>query len=236
MGSMPVGLLGAMFLAGLLGGLHCAGMCGGILGALSTGGGAALPRLIGTHAGRIGSYALLGAAVAGLGGAAGLVAGLAPLQIALYLLANVVLLATGAYLLGWRAPMTWVEARGGGLWRHLSPWTRSLLPVRTLGQGLALGALWGFMPCGLVYGALAMAMLSGQPLAGSALMAAFGLGTLPNLLAAGVLMRRGARSARRILWQRLAGVGVLGFGAYGLVHAAQVGGALRGGLWCMTGG
>lgn len=237
MGTLPAGFLGAMFLAGLMGGLHCAGMCGGILGATSAGAGTgALPRQVAIHAGRIGSYALLGALMAGLGGASGLVADLAPVQLTLYVLANVLLLATGAYLLGWRAPMTWVETRGGGLWRRIAPLTRRILPVRSVPQGLALGAMWGFMPCGLVYGALAMALLSADPLAGAALMAAFGLGTLPNLLAVGVFLRRGVRSARRVLWQRAAGIGVLGFGAWGLVHAAQGGAHLRNGLLCVTAG
>lgn len=234
-GVLP-GLLGALFLTGLMGGLHCAGMCGGILGAVATGAEAgALRRQLAVHAGRIGSYALLGALAGGLGGAAGMLPRLAPVQIGLYVVANVVLLITGAYLMGWRRPMAQVEIWGGGLWRHVAPLTRALLPARTTARALGVGALWGFMPCGLVYGALAMALMAGDAAMGAALMLAFGLGTLPNLLAAGALLRRGAASRWRQYWQRASGALVLAFGVYGLAHATQIGGHLHGGLLCLPG-
>lgn len=231
------GFLGALFLAGLMGGLHCAGMCGGILGAMVTRDDSGrFRRQLAIHLGRIGSYAALGAAVGALGGMAGMVTRLVPLQVTLYVLANVLLLMTGAYLLGWRRPMVYIETWGGGLWRKVAPLTRALLPARTTGRALAVGALWGFMPCGLVYGALAMALLSGEALTGAALMMAFGLGTLPNLLAMGAVLRRGAASNWRRGWQRLSGALVMAFGIYGLAHATQVGGHLRNGLLCLGGG
>ena len=49
-----------------------------------------------------------------------------------------------------------------------------------------LGALWGWLPCGLVYSVLLTALASGSAPRGALIMLAFGLGTLPNLLAIGL--------------------------------------------------
>ena len=75
---------------------------------------------------------------------------------------------------------------GTWLWRRIQPLTRRLLPADTLPRALGLGLLWGWLPCGLVYGILLTALLAGDPLSGAAVMVAFGLGTLPNLLLAGL--------------------------------------------------
>ena len=119
-----------------------------------------------------------------------------------------------------------------GLWRRLQPLTRRFLPADTLPRALGLGLLWGWLPCGLVYGILATALLSGDALDGAAIMAAFGLGTIPNLLLAGFAMRRiGARLQARPV-RLAAGTLVLGFGVYGLAHAATLSDQIRGGLIC----
>ncbi len=69
------------------------------------------------------------------------------------------------------------------------------LPAST---GLFLsGAVWGFLPCAMVYAALFYAMLSGSWLGGALVMSGFGLGTLPVLIGAGLgfpLLRRRATS------------------------------------------
>ena len=71
--------------------------------------------------------------------------------------------------------------RGGLLiWRRIEPWGKGLVPVRHTGQALALG-----LPCGLVYATLVWLLATADPLRGGALMAAFGIGTLPMLLALG---------------------------------------------------
>ena len=235
MSSLAPAFLGGLFLAGLMGGLHCAGMCGGILGAMATPSeSGAMRRQLAIHTGRIGSYASLGAVVGAFGGMAGMLNRWVPVQIGLYVVANLLLLVVGAYLLGWTRPLGVVEGWGGRLWARVSPITRALLPVRTAKRALAVGLLWGLMPCGLVYGALAMALISGNALSGAVVMAVFGLGTLPNLLAVGVLLRRGATSAWRGIWRVLSGALVLGFGVYGLAHATQVGSHLRSGPLCLV--
>ena len=84
----------------------------------------------------------------------------------------------------------------------------------------------------MVYSALTAALLAGSALRGAGLMLAFGLGTLPNLLLAGLLLQR-LRSATRARWLRLSsGLLVLGFGVFGLANATTLGGRLWQGIVC----
>jgi hypothetical protein len=109
---------------------------------------------------------------------------------------------------------------------------RHFLPATTVPRAFALGTLWGWLPCGLVYSVLAMALLSGDVPSGVVIMLAFGLGTLPNLMAAGLLIRR-FRSAVTAKPVRLAsGALVLGFGVYGLANAATLSAQIRSGILC----
>jgi uncharacterized protein len=222
----------SVLLAGLLGGLHCVGMCGGIFGALSAGGNAGQLRAA-LHAGRILSYGVLGVIAGGLSGMAVMFEKWMPIQIGFYVLANFLLVMVGCYLLGWRKPLARMEAWGGKLWRLVSPLTRALIPLRTWPRAVSVGLLWGFMPCGLVYGALAMALLSGNAMEGGALMVAFGLGTLPNLLAAGTLLRHIRKKGLDNTWRLISGVAIGGFGVYGIANASQLGEHIRAGLLCL---
>jgi sulfite exporter TauE/SafE len=182
-----VDLLSA-FVVGLLGGVHCVGMCGGIVGALSFGLRTErnLPILLAYNVGRISSYTLAGALMGALGF---YFSGLLPVQTAqkvLLSLAGLFLILMGLYLAGWWNVLSRVERVGGFLWRRIEPMGRGLLPVRSVRQGLLLGLLWGWLPCGLVYSALVWTVSAGGALEGALLMLAFGLGTLPNLLLMGV--------------------------------------------------
>jgi uncharacterized protein len=175
---LDIGLPAAL-VAGLVGSVHCLGMCGGIAGALGVAGGGRGTYAIAYTTGRIASYsfagAIAGAVGAGLAGAAGLgpwlrlVMGLALLLLGLQV-------ALGLKLL---APL---EAAGAVLWRRLAPAARRFLPPRHHGHALALGGLWGWLPCGLVYGMLAAAAGSGGALEGAAFMAMFGIGTAPAMI------------------------------------------------------
>ncbi|BEV71301.1 sulfite exporter TauE/SafE family protein [Paludibacterium sp. THUN1379] len=176
-----------MFLAGLLGGGHCIGMCGGIVTALSIklpAGQRRLPMLLGYNLGRLGSYSLIGALFGGLAGAA--MQHARPLQIALYLLANLMIIAIGLYLAGLSALVTRIERLGQPLWRRLQPLLGRILPLRHPGQAFLAGMIWGWVPCGLVYSASLSALASGHAAQGALIMLCFGLGTLPNLLAMGL--------------------------------------------------
>lgn len=186
----------AAWMLGLFSSAHCLGMCGGIMGALS----AAIPAeargrrwrlLLSYNVGRIASYTLMGLL-------AGLVAGgITPLDPVLRLLAGLLLIAMGLYLAGWWRGLTWLERGGAVVWRRLQPLGKSLLPVRREPQALLLGALWGWLPCGLVYTALAYALAQGNVWASGGTMLAFGLGTLPAVLAAGVMAQQLTRLLQR---------------------------------------
>jgi uncharacterized protein len=224
----------SLFLAGLLGGLHCVGMCGGLFGALSASGDQSVKQLrTALHVGRVLSYGVLGVVVGSLGGMTAMFEKFMPIQIGFYVFANMFLLLVSCYLLGWSKPMARVEAWGGKLWRFISPLTRALIPLRTRERALLIGLLWGFMPCGLVYGALAMALLSRSAIEGGAMMVMFGLGTLPNLLAAGALARRIHGRGLNAAWRIASGALVGGFGVYGLAHATQLDRHIRAGLLCL---
>jgi hypothetical protein len=233
--TFSAGVLAAVFLTGLLGGVHCMGMCGGIVAALSGPGGASrLPLQLSYNLGRIASYAAAGALAGAVGSAGLLLNGVLPVQVALYVAANLVLIALGLYLAGASRVVALAERAGLVLWRRIQPLAKGLLPADTVPRALALGLLWGWIPCGLVYGILVTAVLSGDALTGAAVMLAFGAGTLPNLLLAGLAWRRlrGFAQARPV---RLAsGALVLGFGVYGLAHAASLADRIRGGVLCLS--
>ncbi len=214
---MPDSAYLALFLVGLLGGTHCVGMCGGIVGALSLGAPARWSMHLAYNAGRIISYAAAGALAGVLGAASLSLDGQAPVRLTLYLLANLMLVALGLYLLGVTRALAFTERAGQHLWRLIQPLTRRFLPARTIAQAFPLGLLWGWLPCGLVYSALATALSAGSSERGALLMLAFGLGTLPNLLLAGILLARLNEFVRRPVVRIASGLLVLGFGIYGLI-------------------
>ncbi|MFA7242855.1 MAG: sulfite exporter TauE/SafE family protein [Sulfuricellaceae bacterium] len=209
----------SVFLVGLLGGTHCVGMCGGIVGALSL----QLPNQapqwrfhLAYSIGRIACYVLVGAIAGAAGAGSLLLANILPVKQALYLLANLLLVALGLYLAGLSSLVLRIEGVGDGIWKRLQPYSRKLLPVTGVAQALALGALWGWVPCGLVYSMLITAMASGSAFNGGAVMLAFGLGTLPNLLAMGYFARQLKDIMRHRGVRLAAGLVVGGFGVLGL--------------------
>jgi sulfite exporter TauE/SafE len=189
-------------LAGLFGSTHCLAMCGGIVGLLHSQlpqGGSALS--VGFHLGRITSYlaiALLATLIGLLPGQ--LLPDSAPtiMRIALGLL----IISMALYI---AAPGRFRDLAGqlaAPLTRRLMPLLSKFLPVRSLDQAVGLGLLWGLLPCGLLYSMVAAAVLLADPLATTAMVVAFGVGTVPLLLGSGLLMLR-VRSAvnrRALRW------------------------------------
>lgn len=227
--AFALGMLGL----GLVSGAHCAGMCGGIVTAFSARQPLLPARAIwlrqsAFNAGRITSYAVAGALA---DGAAQVLSAL-PLQAALYALANFLLVLVGLQLAGFAAPARWIEALGAPLWRRLQPLAVRLTPGWSPAQSYAAGAVWGWLPCGLVYGALAAAAASGDPARGALGMAAFGLGTLPWLLVAGAAAAQLRRWLSARAFRLTAGGLVLGFGAWGLARAAAVSETVRAAILC----
>jgi sulfite exporter TauE/SafE len=217
---MPELSLLAAFLTGLLGGAHCVGMCGGIVAAMSLQPGGRQPFVfhLAYSTGRIASYSAAGALAGLLGSAAFLSDTLYPVQQGLYLLAQVVLILLGLYLAGLDRSVLVLERAGGVLWRRVQPLLARVMPIRTLPQALSAGALWGWLPCGLVYSVLVSALASGGAGRGGALLLLFGLGTLPNLLLMGWAASSLRELVRRVWVKRIAGLGVASLGIWGLVQ------------------
>lgn len=211
----------ALFILGFLGGTHCVGMCGGLSSAFAL----QLPPNVGRirlivllNLGRIASYVLIGALMGALSQAGGLLDHTRSIQTVLLLFANVLLLLTGLYLAGLSRAAALVEHIGKPVWRRLNPVLNRLLPIRSATSCVAVGMLWGWLPCGLVYNAALYALGSGSAVQGGAYLLAFGLGTLPNLLAAGIF----AAQLRGFLQKRVvrlaAGLMVSAAAVWQLVH------------------
>ena len=219
--------VGSAFLMGLFGGVHCVLMCGGVVGTLCArlpadiGGGGRAAHLLTYNAGRIGTYAALGAFAGGVGAASASALPFAGAQLALRLGAAVIMISAGLYLAGALKALVKVEGAGARLFRLLGPIWQRLKASRSLGAGLALGGLWGFLPCGMVYAALALAFASGGALAGAGTLAAFGLGTLPALLVVGGLAEGVRRLSRDVRIRQAAGLLIALSGAVHLMMAGM---------------
>ncbi|MCL4183969.1 MAG: sulfite exporter TauE/SafE family protein, partial [Burkholderiaceae bacterium] len=229
--------LASVFLLGLFGGVHCAGMCGGIVALLgarhrvvpihaqagaAAGTLAAVPSSLtlqlAYNAGRIGSYAIAGALAGGIGSAAWLAGHVLPVQQAAFIAANLVMIALGAALAGGLRRLGVLERAGAALWRRIGPAATRLLGAASVPGALAAGAAWGWVPCGMVYGVLVAALVSGSAADGALLLLVFGLGTLPNLLALGLAAQRGSRLLARPGVRVVAGVAIVLFGLAGLAR------------------
>ncbi|GAB1265000.1 sulfite exporter TauE/SafE family protein [Aurantivibrio infirmus] len=179
---------------GLLGGMHCIGMCGGISSALgfaleSNSRWKRLSILLSYNIGRLFTYSLLGFFV-----------GYASHQISTHahheimphdiklarIIAGFLLIAMSLYLAGWWYGLRWLEKIGQLFWKRIQPFAQKLLPVKNFPQAFALGILWGWLPCGLIYSALAYSATQNHPLVSAATMLSFGLGTLPAVLTSGI--------------------------------------------------
>jgi len=214
----------AAFLVGLFGGGHCVGMCGGIVGAVSLslpGDRPAMPYHLGYNFGRISSYALAGVFAGSVGASSIFLEHILPVEKLLFLTANLMLVLLGLYLAGWWHGLLVLERAGEKLWLCLQPLTRSLVPVRSVPRSVALGALWGWLPCGLVYSVLVASLATASPMQGGLLMMAFGLGTLPTLLTMGMAAVRLKRYLQQPWVRKISGVAVIGFGVLGLLRLAQ---------------
>ncbi|MFV7770970.1 sulfite exporter TauE/SafE family protein [Shewanella marisflavi] len=221
------------FLVGLMGAGHCIGMCGGLVGAFSQ----QLPRrasdnillgqlkfILSYNLGRIISYTFAGALV---GGSASLLSTLFSLDaylVSMRVFAGVMMIITGLYIAQIWAGVVQIERVGKWLWRLISPVANKLLPITDLRHAFAAGLLWGWLPCGLVYSTLTWAVAANSAQQGALIMAAFGLGTLPALVSAGVAARYFAQLVQQRKVRILSGLILVSFGIQTLYIAfAQLG-------------
>ena len=221
----------AVFFVGLLGGVHCLGMCGSIVGIFAAQlpktspgpagaelrAGARWPFHLAYNGGRLTSYMVAGALVGAIGQAGLLLRDVVPVQHLLFGLSSLMLIALGLYHAGIWNMVRRIEQFGGLLWQYLQPLTRGLLPVTSSVRALLLGMLWGWLPCGLVYSVLVTALASGNAQSGALIMLAFGLGTLPNLLAMGLFWEGVRRRMQSPRVRMIAGLLVMGLGVQGLI-------------------
>jgi sulfite exporter TauE/SafE len=195
------------FLLGLFSTIHCVGMCGGIIGALSL----SLPVEIRNNKarmlmfittyniGRILSYSFAGLVAGAIGTGVLASTGFEQGHAVLRAIGVAMMVAIGLYLAGWLPQLATVEKIGVPVWKKLEPVGRKLLPVASLPKAMAYGLIWGWLPCGLVYFVLLWALTAGNAVQGALTMLAFGIGTLPTLLATGFMtswLTRFARSTR----------------------------------------
>ncbi|MDG2395618.1 sulfite exporter TauE/SafE family protein [Candidatus Thioglobus sp.] len=180
----------SVFLMGLLGGVHCLGMCGGVVAMLTAGLDPqvrANPKKVALfhlnyNIGRILSYILMGAIFGLVGALLTQSLQMNVLDKSLRIFSGVLMIMVGLYIGNWSSGIQVLEKIGAKLWVRLQPITQRFLPIKSLKSAFFTGLLWGGIPCGLVYGALSFAIISGSAEQGGMIMLAFGLGTLPSLL------------------------------------------------------
>jgi len=239
---MSLDLFSALII-GLLGSGHCIAMCGGITTMLTSAlptankvqqqqipiNGQTIPANIKQpstlnlvffyNLGRIASYSFIGAIVGYTGSIAAKNIGLPLAGLRMFSAIFVILL--GLYLGQWLMWLNRIEMLGKKLWQVISPLASKAIPVDSPLKALTLGAVWGWLPCGLVYSTLTWALASGDVLTGASIMFFFGLGTLPALLT----LSMGFSSIKNMLvkpiLRKTMALVLISFGIYSFIVAYQ---------------
>jgi sulfite exporter TauE/SafE len=220
------GILISAFLLGFLGSAHCLGMCGGLASALglntpidTTKQSNRFYFLVFYNTGRIISYCIAGLIVGALG--FWLSKQLSALEVLRYL-AGALLILMGLYLGQWFNGILWTEKLGSKLWPLIQPFSKRFMPVRSLKDALFVGLIWGWLPCGLVYSALIWASLEANVIGSSMIMLAFGIGTLPSMLATGIFAQNLSKIIRQQWFRSVAGGLMILFGVWSLPIVQQL--------------
>ncbi|ODS24226.1 cytochrome biogenesis protein [Candidatus Endobugula sertula] len=210
------------FSIGILGGAHCLGMCGGIIGALTVAIASSNYRqrflmVLFYNIGRILSYCFIA-----------WIFYLFITQLTHYFalhimrtVAGCLLIAMGLYLANWWRGLIYLEKVGSYLWRYIQPLGQSLLPVKTPIHALMLGMIWGWLPCGLIYSALVYSATAQNSFHAVVTMLAFALGTLPTVMASGLLAERLMVLIKQTGVRQLFAVLIIGFGVWTLWHSGH---------------
>lgn len=214
------------FLAGLLGTTHCISMCGSIVGTLTL----CLPAnvhqsphrlwlyLLIYNLGRISSYIVAGMLVGFLGAQFLHLLPLDNPHLVIKWISGLFMIALGLYLAEWSQTLAILEKVGALMWRRIEPLGRRFMPVKRPLQALGFGLVWGWLPCGLVYSALAFSLTSCSAWQGGLLMLAFGLGTLPMVLTLGMTVPWLKCIPHQQIVRKMIGTIVIGFGVFVLMR------------------
>lgn len=165
------------FLLGLLGTGHCVAMCGGIAAALGLHRSNVWFGNLLYQLGRICTYAFIGLIF-------GFVGVWIPSEFTLILrlIAAVLLIVVAFYIAGWSSLILAFESIGKPVWKIIAPFSKKFSQPKRVSDFVIAGMIWGWLPCGLVYSALGLAILQGSPQKASITMLAFGLGTIPGMV------------------------------------------------------
>lgn len=201
---------------GVMGAGHCLGMCGGIAAALGfaipdASQGRKLQLIFAYNVGRISSYVCIGA-VAGIVGSA--LGASVPALPVLRVIAGVMLILMGLYITGWWRVLTHLEKIGTRIWRPIQAISQRVMPVKSIFSALLLGVLWGWLPCGLVYSVLVLALAQGHAVDAATVMLGFGLGTLPAVMLGGLAAERLKTWLQHSALRTLMGGAVIVFGVW----------------------
>lgn len=183
------------FFIGLFSSLHCVTMCGSIIGTLSY---SLKPEIrqdkakmisfiFSYNLGRILSYMLAGFIIGSIESVLTLPLGAEHGHKLLQVISAFIITGAGFYIAGWFPSFAYIEKTGSFFWKTIEPYGRKLIPVSSLQQAILFGMVWGWIPCGLVYTAVALAATSGDITISTLTMLSFGLGTLPAVMGSGIV-------------------------------------------------
>jgi sulfite exporter TauE/SafE len=188
MGAVTLATLGTALAAGFTVGFgHCAAMCGPLVGSLALAAGPAgtvrsLGGQLAYHAGRLTTYALLGAVMGATGAFVNVAGRLAGLSDAVAIVAGLLLVLLGVSAAGLSAGLRRIEARLSGRLRRL---VHALVEGGGPGRLYPVGLVLGVLPCGASWTAFLASAGTGSPAGGLLQALAFGAGTVPALLLVG---------------------------------------------------
>lgn len=200
---------------------HCIGMCGGFIVAYSStkidasmSRRAQLLRHSAYNLGRVSSYTILGV----LFGTLGSLFLITPeFHGALFLLAGALMIITALGMLGISGLLHALEHSFSNFSLFKILFSK-LIKSKSIRSFFGLGMMNGFFPCGFVFFFAAKAAASASPLTGGAIMAVFGLATVPTLLALGQSINFMRDIAFRTTMNRIAALAILVYGLYSLYY------------------
>ncbi|WP_404358062.1 sulfite exporter TauE/SafE family protein [Methylotuvimicrobium sp. KM1] len=202
------------FAMGLFSSMHCIGMCGSIIGTLTlslkpevrTSKAKLFPYVLNYNLGRISSYALAGMLVGFIEAILTMPFGEGHGHRVLQVLSAAIMTSAGLYIAGWFPRFAYIEKAGSRFWKLIEPYGRRLIPVKTHKQAFLFGMIWGWLPCGLVYAALALAATTGDIIRSGLTMLAFGFGTLPAVISVGIITSTLTRLSRMQYFKQTVGL------------------------------